>query len=62
MEWTTDPARDFARYDADQAEQEAELPVCDFCGQCCYTYWEILGKIICEDCIDDFKHEVEVYA
>ena len=62
MEWTNDPERDFARWDAEQAEQEAELPACDYCGQICYEYYEILGNIICPDCIDDFKHCVEVPA
>lgn len=62
MIWTNDPERDFARWDAEQAEKEAELPVCDFCGQYCqHAYYEILGNIICYDCIDDFKHYVEDY-
>jgi len=62
MIWTNDPERDFARWDAEQAKKEAELPVCDFCGQYCqHAYYEILGNIICYDCIDDFKHYVEDY-
>lgn len=62
MIWTNDPERDFARWDAEQAKKEAELPVCDLCGQYCqHAYYEILGNIICYDCIDDFKHYVEDY-
>lgn len=62
MIWTNDPERDFARWDAEQAKKEAELPVCDFCGQYCqHAYYKILGNIICYDCIDDFKHYVEDY-
>lgn len=62
MIWTNDPERDFARWDAEQAEKEKELPVCDYCGQCCqHEYYEIHGNIICDDCIGDFKHEVEVF-
>lgn len=58
--WTNDPERDFARWDAEQAEQEGKLPECDCCGNRAYVYYDIFGHTICENCIDDFKHEVEV--
>ena len=61
MEWTNDPERDFARYDAEQAEQESELSECYCCGKNAYVYYDIFGTIICDDCIGDFKHEVEVF-
>lgn len=33
MIWTSDPERDFARYDAEQAEFESRCPECEHCGQ-----------------------------
>lgn len=60
MIWTNDPERDFARWDVEQAEKEAELPECECCGEHKYVWYEPFDHIICEDCINDFKHEVEV--
>lgn len=61
MIWTDNPERDFARYDAEQAEIEKMYPECDCCGNRIYEkYYEVFDHIICEDCIDDMKVYVEV--
>lgn len=61
MYYTDDPVRDFARHDAQQARQEERLPHCDYCGEVIYEkYYEINGKIVCEDCLEDlFAQYVE---
>jgi formylmethanofuran dehydrogenase subunit E len=61
MYYTDDPVRDFARHDAEQARQEERLPHCDYCGEVIYEkYYEINGKIVCEDCLEDlFAQYVE---
>ena len=59
---TDDPIADFDRWDAEQAAYEARLPHCDYCGEPCYeTYYEINGEIICEECIEKFRHDVDTY-
>lgn len=60
MMWTNDPEADFRRHDRELAREEARLPECDCCGEHKYIWYEVFGHIICEDCIDDFKHEAEV--
>lgn len=61
MEWTNDPVRDFARWEAEQTEKMERLPECDCCGRKCREYYDCFGHIICIDCIDDFRCEVEEY-
>lgn len=58
---TDDPVADFERYDAEMAREEARLPRCEYCGEAIYEkYYEINGKIVCEDCLNDlFAHYVE---
>ena len=61
MYYTDDPGRDFARYDAQQARKEARLPHCEYCGEVIYEkYYEIGGKVVCEECVEDlFANYVE---
>jgi formylmethanofuran dehydrogenase subunit E len=58
-----DPERDFLRYDAEQAREEARLPHCDYCEEAIYdTYYSINGEIICEECLENlFRHSVHDY-
>ena len=51
----------FAAHDRKQAREEARFPHCDFCGEVIwYKYYEIEGKVVCEDCLEDlFAHYVE---
>lgn len=54
MMFSDDPLLDFDRYDRQQAEELAKLPICDCCGEpiqddSCY---EINGEYFCEDCLD----------
>lgn len=54
MIWTDNPERDFARYDAEQAEFEARCPECEICGQKItggYGY-EVDGYYYHEDCFN----------
>lgn len=52
----------FERLDREQARREARLPHCEYCGEAIYEkYYEIDGKVICEDCLEDlYAHEVEM--
>ena len=61
MYYTDDPVRDFDRYDREQAQREARLPHCEYCGEPIYEkYYEICGKIVCEECLEDlFAQYVE---
>ena len=54
---TNDPLADFARYDAEQAAKLDKLPKCDYCGEPIQDekYYEIEGKNICLECLEDFK-------
>lgn len=55
--YTDDPARDFDRWDMEQARLEARLPVCE--NPKCKKrinddfYWEIDGEILCEQCVNE---------
>lgn len=54
MMFSDDPLLDFDRYDRQQAEELAKLPICDCCGEPIqdeYCY-EINGNLICEDRLD----------
>lgn len=52
----------YDRRDEEQAEYEERLPHCEFCGEPIYEkYYEIEGKIVCEDCLEDlYAHDVEI--
>lgn len=57
---TDDPIADFDRYDQEQAEYEATLPHCELCGEAIYeSYYEIDGKIICDECIERLRHYID---
>ena len=55
MPWTDDPVADFHRHDAEQEKRMAKLPLCDCCGNRVTdeTYYDIEGKILCEECLTD---------
>ena len=52
--YSDDPARDYARYDAELEEELESRPVCAYCEQhiqedeCFY----INGEYICDDCLN----------
>lgn len=50
-----DPLKDFQRYDALMAAREAQLPVCEKCGEPVDDdiYFEIDNEILCEKCMHD---------
>jgi formylmethanofuran dehydrogenase subunit E len=53
--YTDDPARDFDRWDMEQARAEARLPVCECCGEVIHddNYFEIDNEILCRECVED---------
>lgn len=62
---TDDPIRDFERYDREQAEYEARLPVCDDCGTRIddLDYYEVDHEILCEECLKErYRKSTEDYA
>ena len=65
MYYSDDPARDFDRWDMEQAKYEARLPVCDCCGETINDdfYWEIDDEILCADCMNErFRKYTDDYA
>ena len=59
---TDDPIADFNRWDADQARQEAKLPVCADCDHAVQDdhYYEINGEVICPECMEsNYRKEVD---
>lgn len=65
MIYTDDPAKDFDRWDMEQARREARLPVCDCCGEIINDdfYWEIDDEILCADCMNErYRHYTDDYA
>lgn len=63
MYYSDDPARDFARHDADQARALEKLPVCEYCWQPIQDeeFYQLNGVCICESCMADFKKRTEDY-
>lgn len=57
-----DPEADFDRLDREQAMREAQLPVCDYCGEPIHErYYLINGDTICFECLDDqFGKDVDL--
>lgn len=56
---TDDPIADYHNYCYQMEQQEEDLPRCDVCGEPLDTYYEINGKIYCEECMEDeFKRYV----
>lgn len=62
MCWTDDPIADFNRYDRELEKKEAKLPKCSDCGEPIYDeyYYKINGKIICIECIEDYREDVDI--
>lgn len=60
MIWTDNPDRDFARWDAEQAEWESKCPECEICGNGITeeTLIEVDGFFFHEDC---FMKENRIY-
>lgn len=63
MFYTDDPIADFHAYDAHQTKKLKRLPACADCGEHIQTgeAYYIDGVLICEDCIESYRVEVEVY-
>ena len=61
--YSDDPVRDFDRYDAMMAQQEARLPKCEKCGDVCpESFFEIDGELLCEECMRDrFERSTDDY-
>lgn len=58
--WTSDPERDFARWDAERAEDEKNRKECDCCGYLIYGKgYECFGHTVCKDCMEDFAFDAE---
>lgn len=56
---TDDPIADYHNYCYQMEKEEEYLPKCSCCGVAMDEYYEINGKIYCEECLDDlFKHYV----
>ena len=58
---TDDPLADFDRYDEEQARKLKRLPRCSQCDQHIqndYAYY-INGEWICDDCINEYRREVD---
>lgn len=60
IQYTDDPNADFRAWDREQARWESVHVQCDNCG-CTPSdhYYLIGGTVICEDCLPDFRVEVE---
>lgn len=51
----------FREHEKKMEREQSRLPKCDCCGEPTYVYYDIFGNTICPDCIDDFRHEAEIY-
>lgn len=61
---TDDPIADFHRYDSEQEEALARLPICDYCGKPIHDehLWDIEGTLYHEHCAElQFRKETEDY-
>lgn len=67
---SSDPIRDFEKYDAMQTEWLESRPVCSVCGEyiqeeIAYVKWEDRYKtppeLICEDCVDEIEGDLQIY-
>lgn len=60
MIWTDNPERDFARWDAERAEDEKKRKECDCCGYLIYGKgYYCFGHNVCADCMEDFAFDAE---
>ena len=65
MFYSDDPIADFEAHDREQANQLAELPVCEICGEPIQDehLYLINDEFVCEKClIRDFRKDVEDYV
>lgn len=62
--YSDNPARDFARRDADQQAWEDSLPHCECCGEPLDEYvWNIDDQILCDDCArEKYRRDVEDFV
>ena len=60
--WTDDPVRDAANYDAEQERILEQLPLCYECNERIQGegYYEINGRNICPDCMQDHWRWIEI--
>ena len=64
MYYSDNPVADFERWDRDQAEKLARLPVCSHCGEPIQDdfCFEINDELFCEDCMkDNFRRSTDNY-
>lgn len=59
--FTDDPVLDAERYSAEQDRQLARLPKCSRCGNPIQQDHVVCigGKLYCDECLDDFTHDIE---
>lgn len=57
---TDDPHADFDRWDADQADAIALLPVCCDCGEPIFDdfCYQIYDEVLCEECLNQNYRKV----
>ena len=62
MMWTDDPVYDASMYDAEQEKILEQLPLCDECNERIQGegYYEINGRNICPDCMQDHWRWIEI--
>ena len=60
--WTDDPVYDAAMHDAEQERILEQLPLCDECNEHIQGegYYEINGRNICPDCMQDHWRWIEI--
>lgn len=63
MSWTDNPERDFDRWNAEQEDWLARLPVCCDCGNPIQQEdaVRIDGKWYCDDCLDMMREGIGDY-
>ena len=62
--YTDNPLADFERWDSEQAEQIAKLPVCEYCGEPIQDehFYLINDEVICKECLNaHFRKFVDEY-
>lgn len=64
MMWTNNPERDATRHEWEQEDAMAKLPTCDCCGYRITDdhFYDIFGKFICSECMDDCKRYTDDYT
>lgn len=64
VRYTDNPVADFERYDREQQQKLAALPVCSECGEPIQDeyFYLINGENICEECLKDYRKSVDDYV